>query len=712
MVLAPKSVDPIRSKYWDANTAVITASRGSLPFQGPEPVFDDDEWNCLGLVNRSNIERSSAILKFADLFPDPYRRLTAKELAMQRLNRPVQPCKRDGSRSPQQDVTTVKSVLYDLAALFSFMDEIGVLALQDLTQEHLNHYLRTLQDKRLSPKRLSAQLRVTAWLYEARDWLTYDCITFVPWGTKPFVRVVNFKPPAENLTPRIPEATMGPLLRWALLYVEDFAPDILSAHQEAEKLLEQRQVEARQPCASSAECRLRLEELIDARRREHRGLPGRSKPLQRDEPHYTKIASLIGVRSYHLLQPHKGMIDRAVIELGIEHPALSTEISHIAGTNKPWRGKILPGLDLENECRRLTVACYIVCAYLSGMRDSEVQDLRVGCHQVSRDSYGEVIRHYLRSTEHKGKKGQGIERTWVVVEPVARAIDVLERLTRTSRESLATDLLFLRSRGGSDGNPTIKRRINNHIATFIEHINSVLQPHLASPEFSPISIDGTGKVTTRMFRRTIAWHIANRPFGVVAGMIQYGHACDRIFEGYAGTSESGFRQEVEAERALARKADILMMYEDAKRGVRPAGPMASKLDAEFKAIRETLNDLPGKVFTDHRRREKMLEHLRLRLYPGLLADCFFDRSKAACLKHLDETARKEPINGICDPQCPNACWAKKHLPIWEHALADTQRLAKRNRISEIQRNILKARQHEYRKVIHQIREASHGRQEG
>ncbi|MFX8984354.1 integrase, partial [Acinetobacter baumannii] len=45
------------------------------------------------------------------------------------------------------------------------------------------------------------------------------------------------------------------------------------------------------------------------------------------------------------------------------------------------------------------------------------------------------------------------------------------------------------------------------------------------------------RITTRQFRRTIAWHIANRPFGTIAGMIQYKHASVAAFEGYAGSSK-------------------------------------------------------------------------------------------------------------------------------------------------------------------------------
>src|SRR5580700_1369520 len=54
--------------------------------------------------------------------------------------------------------------------------------------------------------------------------------------------------------------------------------------------------------------------------------------------------------------------------------------------------------------------------------------------------------------------------------------------------------------------------------------------------------------TPRQFRRTLAWYIANRPFGTVAGKIQYKHASIAMFEGYSGSSPSGFRREIEQER--------------------------------------------------------------------------------------------------------------------------------------------------------------------
>jgi hypothetical protein len=77
------------------------------------------------------------------------------------------------------------------------------------------------------------------------------------------------------------------------------------------------------------------------------------------------------------------------------------------------------------------------------------------------------------------------------------------------------------------------------------------------------------RITTRQFRRTIAWHIANRPFGTIAGMIQYKHASVAAFEGYAGSSISGFRAEVEAQRALGQLDDILAYFDEHRAGESP-----------------------------------------------------------------------------------------------------------------------------------------------
>ena len=87
--------------------------------------------------------------------------------------------------------------------------------------------------------------------------------------------------------------------------------------------------------------------------------------------------------------------------------------------------------------------------------------------------------------------------------------------------------------------------------------------------------DRAWRLANSQFRRTLAWFIARRPGGVIAGALAYRHHCVQVFEGYAGTSESGFRAEVESEQALAR-GQHLMASVDAHQHTQLTGPAADE----------------------------------------------------------------------------------------------------------------------------------------
>ncbi|EQD36277.1 phage integrase family protein, partial [mine drainage metagenome] len=159
---------------------------------------------------------------------------------------------------------------------------------------------------------------------------------------------------------------------------------------------------------------------------------------------------------------------------------------------------------------------------------------------------------------------------------------------------------------------------------FAAHVSELFSP--AETPFLPGYRDAEEArpwvFTTRQFRRTLAWHIAHQPFGVVAGARQYKHAQVAVFEGYAGTSASGFAAEVEAEQAVARLDYVEGLYRDWARGGDSGGGAAGGIDAEFACIRAELSDLPGTV-ADRARLRRMLEHLTTTLHPGVLGDCFY-----------------------------------------------------------------------------------------
>jgi hypothetical protein len=229
--------------------------------------------------------------------------------------------------------------------------------------------------------------------------------------------------------------------------------------------------------------------------------------------------------------------------------------------------------------------------------------------------------------------------------------------------------------------PRLGKSVNDHLDRFRAHAAAVGYPVPA--------VDGDDwHLTSGQFRRTLAWHLANRPFGAIAGKIQYQHLRVASFEGYGGTSASGFKAEVAAERELARLEDIVERYEDYKAGVRFAGPGAARVTAEFRRIREELGDFPG-LIADERRLRVLLEHLARTLHPAVLNDCYFAPETALCLARAGSAGREAPLVNACSPsRCANSCVTGRHLPVWARARDDAVALLARPRLSPLQQAAL------------------------
>jgi integrase len=223
----------------------------------------------------------------------------------------------------------------------------------------------------------------------------------------------------------------------------------------------------------------------------------------------------------------------------------------------------------------LQSAAYVVCAYLSGMRDSEIQAMKRGCLSITRAEDGAILRHRIKSTAYKGKRGGGEETEWVTIAPVAEAIAVLERLSARAGQARGTTTCGRSSRFGPTPRRTFLRRSSGN-STGSAIISTTGSDRRRPRSFLPDPMGAPWRLTTRQFRRTIAWHIANRPFGTIAGMIQYKHASVAAFEGYAGSSRSGFRGEIEAQRALGQIDDILVYFDERQGGARLGGPAANR----------------------------------------------------------------------------------------------------------------------------------------
>src|SRR3546814_19335323 len=107
---------------------------------------------------------------------------------------------------------------------------------------------------------------------------------------------------------------------------------------------------------------------------------------------------------------------------------MDTPISIDPESGWPWR-EHFDAKTLAHEERMLQAAAYIVCAYLTGMRDCEVQAMRRGCLSLARTADGLIERHRIPSTIYKRRAAVGEAESWVTIKPVADANTALQRPT-------------------------------------------------------------------------------------------------------------------------------------------------------------------------------------------------------------------------------------------------------------------------------------------
>jgi hypothetical protein len=640
----------------------------------------------------------------------PVERLTAKEYIFAWLN------ERIPDREPRLRPLSSNTALAMLRRFMSFArEQIGRFDMTAIDQELVDAYAALQRARSVTPGRVGVCLRPVVQLRRLTPFLTCGGLTFVPWGGRPVYRASGRGTRCfENATPRIPEPVIAAMLRWAIKYVEVFAADIFAARAELDALKQQF---AARPRARIERPVAMLAARIEDRRRNGRGIPVWETPLAIGgiTGALSRAGALDGqVMNLRLISMQCGLhvtticksdalqsvLLDAARQFGVEIGGMDTQISIDPDTGLPWRERF-DALSLAREERHLQAAAYVVCAYLTGMRDGEVQALRPGCLKRSLNADGKPERFSVEGIIWKDRGARGEPAEWVTIEPAAHALEVADRLSARLRAKVGDGRLWMALDDRQTSNVGSPLQAARQINRFRDHLDGRYGSS-ASPTIP--KVDGEAwRFNTRQFRRTLAWYIANRPFGAVAGKIQYKHASVAMFDGYAGSSASGFKQEVEQERALGQLDDIVNYYEARQRGQNPRGPAGLRIAAELNRVDHELSPLAGQI-VDRKRVKAMLRHLARTLHVGYLNDCFFEPSTALCLKASNETFGPAPVLSRCAPdRCPNACISERHLPPWEASIAEAEELLKDKRLSSLQREALHHDNERKRKLIAHVR---------
>jgi hypothetical protein len=132
-----------------------------------------------------------------------------------------------------------------------------------------------------------------------------------------------------------------------------------------------------------------------------------------------------------------------------------------------------------------------------------------------------------------------------------------------------------------------------------------------------------------------------------------------------GTSDSGFRAEVDSELALARGEHLLALTDahDHQHLTGPAAGEAARRLGEFAAQAR----FAGTVVTDAQRLRRLMQRGDPAVYPGAYSTCVHDHTKALCRSRTDTAGRQRPQLGSCLPlQCQNIAMTAENTQALHH----------------------------------------------
>jgi len=458
--------------------------------------------------------------------------------------------------------------------------------------------------------------------------------------------------PAENATRRIGEQAMTTLLAWAIRFVEDFSDDIITALAEFRPAIgvhpgRGRAVPGSRRCRRPGTGGLRSElaELLDDFRSRGDELPGKQLPGGEREPDWWHLSRLLDC-NYQNLQQYQGLIADSGVPVGAGTYLRARPSAILEGS--PWM-KRFSYHDMDHLARHLSTACMIVIAYLSGMRPGEVLTLRRNC--LARDEatglWQLTGRQWKNAVDDDGSKipeGKVRHDPWTVIEPVARAVRVLERLHDSGLLFPVRVLGHGHSRAG--GSRTYASA-NGDLQLFVNWINQY-----CAETGRAGTIGGTdGRLTLSRFRRTLAWFICRRPRGLVAAAIQYGHVRVQITQGYGGTYASGFPDDLAFETWLTRLDELDTADQRLRDGEHVSGPAA---EAYTGRVAGGSGRFAGRVIRSGRQARHILANPSLQVYPGKGMTCVFTAATALCqLSVSGDDATQTPDVDDCKPRCRN-----------------------------------------------------------
>jgi hypothetical protein len=490
---------------------VILQNRDLLPGTDPARLsrFGDPAWD---LRPAGGDRHSTGLVIHWDGWPAALAddmRLYVLALLLITDDPPVLPNARGAAPSMQ----TIRSDLTHLKSFCRWAAARGITSLAQVTSTGLDEYLWHVQGQdgdTAGCKRL--RLVAVQRLHRYRELLPGQCRlpAGTPWGGASAAELAGHPGPrpGENRTARIHPDVMEPLLSAALLTTGPVAADLLPA---ARRLLKLRKISQQAASPRRLAGRLgpadrwtvaieQLDRFLQALKATGHPLPAMAGPGGRLAVDKTGLAAAAWLGWNTPLK--RDAADARIKAAGLRKERDLLRVTRFTDAGRgPWRAGDVDARELTALIRHVITACYLVIAYLSGVRTGEALNLRRGC--ISRDPALGLIFMSGQQLKASGARRQRSPQTipWVVTEQAAAAVAILEDLT-------AGDLLFPQGTfcsaewmTGSSGRTRTSTTLSDDISKFTAWFNDSVAPPAGHP---PIPADEHGHIHPARLRRILS----------------------------------------------------------------------------------------------------------------------------------------------------------------------------------------------------------------
>ncbi|HMG61530.1 MAG TPA: hypothetical protein VK599_01150, partial [Streptosporangiaceae bacterium] len=433
--------------------AGLTLPEGSL-----RPRFEDDVWDFTDVVGLP-VQMALSIRRFVfTAVTDPRWRLVAKELVLAMLaprHLAVAPLPR--AHRTTLHLTSCSGRLDELTRFCRWLSGHGVSSLTQIDTRVCDAYMahrRYVLDEHgavvgeQSPGTRRSAAQVVVDLVNYRELFTADRVPadLRPWGGATASAIAEMPSGrSENKTRPVEAAVMQPMLAAALFLVSSLGPHAVGL---ASQIREADQLSARKapglrpvstvPVTEFAEV---LSQYTDTRTAlpmlaDHHVADRLADGWSADDPLLAVATGVLarqaGVTQFRNSWMHhlRGPLEDTLASVGVKE-VFARDAAEITAADSssvlPWTPPLhrLQAVALVGICR---TAAMIVLAAASGMRASELMELRIGCRLPLEEPVPGFTRYRIASKVVKGQPLGGTDDQWVVIEPVYRAVELAERL--------------------------------------------------------------------------------------------------------------------------------------------------------------------------------------------------------------------------------------------------------------------------------------------